>query len=131
MPNDPSTNSLGDFVRRIRKEKRLSLADVSTQSARFGKRITASYINRIETDPTRRPTADRLKALALGLGVPVEELFMRAVRGVASRGDESDELHLLTRFRELSPQRKADVLKVIALWHSEESSRRTPRRRSA
>jgi hypothetical protein len=53
------------------------------------------------------------------------------VSGFAPRGAEADELHLLTRFRELSPQRKADVLKVIALWHSEESSRRTRRRRSA
>src|ERR1044071_874097 len=126
-----SPDPIGDFIRRTRLEKGLSLADVAKQSARFGRGITASYINRIETDPTRRPTADRLKALALGLGVPVEELLARAVRGVAPRGDEADELHLLTRFRELSPARKADVLKMIALWHSEESSRRTPRRRSA
>ncbi len=75
MPDNPSTNSLGDFVRRIRKEKRLTLAAVSSRSARFGQRITASYINRIENEPQRKVTADRLVALANGLGVPVWDLF--------------------------------------------------------
>jgi transcriptional regulator with XRE-family HTH domain len=55
------------------------LSDVSRQSARFGKRITPSYINRIENDPTRKITADRLNALASGLGVPAQELFARAI----------------------------------------------------
>ncbi len=122
--------TLGDFVRRVRKEKNLSLAAVSEQSARFGQRITASYINRIENDPKRKTTVDRLTALANGLGVPVEELFARAVGLAVSRGKSNDELHLVTRFRELSPERKADVLKMVDLWYSEEFSRRTLRRLS-
>jgi transcriptional regulator with XRE-family HTH domain len=119
--------TLGDFVRRIRKEKSLSLADVSEQSARFGQRITISYINRIENDPQRRVTTDRLTALANGLGVPMEELFTRATGLSASTRKFSDELHLLTRFRELSAERKADVLKIVEMWYSEESSRRSLR----
>ena len=124
-----SPEPLGDFIRRIRNEKGLSLVDVSKQSARFGQSITPSYINRIENDPTRKPTANRLRALAHGLGVPVEELLARAA-GLVAPGGKSDELHLVTRFRELSPERRADVLKLVDLWHSE-NSRRTPRRRSA
>jgi transcriptional regulator with XRE-family HTH domain len=116
MPNQ-NLETLGDFVRRVRWEKNLSLESVSQRSARFGPRIAASYINRIENDPTRRATADRLKALAHGLGVPVEELFARAV-GLATPGDNSDELRLLTRFRRLSPERKADVLKIVDMWYS-------------
>lgn len=123
-----SPERLGDFVRRIRHEKGLSLKDVSRQSARFGPGIAASYINRIENEPTRKPTAERLKALAHGLGVPVEELLARAVNQVRPTGAESDELRLLTRFRELPANRKADVLKLVDTWHSEEASRRTPRR---
>ena len=122
--------TLGDFIRRIRKEKNLSLADVSKQSARFGQRITASYINRIENEPKRKASADRLTALANGLGVPVEQVLARAVGLPDSRGKSNDELHLVTRFRQLSPERKADVLKMVDLWYSEEFSRRTLRRRS-
>jgi transcriptional regulator with XRE-family HTH domain len=125
-----SPEPLGDFIRRIRNERNLSLEDVAEQSARFGPRITASYINRIENEPDRRPTADRLTALAHGLGIPVEELFARVSRQVASAGDESDELHLLTTFRELTPERKADLLKMADVWHAEQSPKRS-RRRSA
>ena len=107
---------LGDFVRRIRHEKDLSLIDVSKQSALFGLPISGSYINRIERNPKLRVTPDRLKALAHGLGVPVEELFAHALRKMSR--DEADELRLVTRFRELSSRRKSDVWTIIKLWHS-------------
>ena len=90
--------TLSAFVRRTRKAKGLSLADVSKQSADLGKPIAGSYVSRIENEPKRKPTPDRLAALANGLGVPVQELLARAV-GLAPSGESSDELHLLTRFR--------------------------------
>ena len=104
---------LGDFVRRIRNEKHLSLAEVSEQSALFGPRISASSINRIETDPTRNPTVASLKSLALGLGIPVPELLAHAIKPMSR--DEADWLSLITRFRELSPKRKSDVWMLIEL----------------
>src|SRR6185503_14748005 len=115
-----TSETLGDFVRRIRTEKSLSTWDVSKRSARFGKPITASYICRIENNLKQKPSADRLTALANGLGVPVQELLARAV-GLAPSGESSDELHLLTRFRELSPERKSDVLEIVDMWYSRES----------
>jgi transcriptional regulator with XRE-family HTH domain len=114
-----SPERLSDFVRRIRKERHLSLSDISKRSARSGKPISASYINRIENDPTRRVSADRLNALANGLGVPVDELLVYALSKM--RPDEADELSLLARFRALSPQRKADVLEIVDIWYSESS----------
>jgi len=128
MNRRPET--LGDFVRRIRKEKNLSLADVSEQSSRFGQRITAGYISRIENDPKRRITTDRATALANGLGVPVRELLDRAVGEVVPGGESEEEVHLLTRFKQLPPDRRADVLNIVNMWYSE-YSRRTSRRRSA
>jgi transcriptional regulator with XRE-family HTH domain len=104
---------LSDFVRRIRNEKGLSLAAVSKQSALFGPRISASSINRIETDPTRNPTVASLKSLALGLGIPVPELLAHAIKPMSR--DEADWLSLITRFRELSPKRKSDVRMLIEL----------------
>ena len=113
------TEPLGDFIRRIRNEKGLSCKEVEKQSARFGKPIAASYINRIENNVMLRPTADRLMALANGLGIPVDELLARAV-GVAPSNDSSHEFELLTRFKKLSAERKADVLKIVDMWYSEQ-----------
>ena len=109
-----SPERLGEFVRRIRKKKRLSLAKVSKQSALFGPRISASCINRIETDPTRNPTVASLKSLALGLGIPVPELLAHAIKPMTR--DEADRVSLITRFRELSPKRKSDVWMLIELF---------------
>jgi transcriptional regulator with XRE-family HTH domain len=134
MPNNPITNNsarsdgsqetLGDYVRRIRNEKHLSCADIEKRSARFGKPITGSYVNRIENNPALNPTAVALKALANGLGVPVPELMARAF-GIASfGGHSSEELSLLTRFRELARERKEVVLKLVDFFYSERASLR-------
>jgi len=112
--------SLGEFVRRIRTEKNLSCADVSKRSTRKGqRRISGSYINRIENYPNLSVTADRLKALADGLGVPLDELVVRAV-GFAPEGESSEEIELLARFRELSPERRDDVIRLIDLWYQKD-----------
>lgn len=111
-----SLERLGDFVRRIRNEKRLSLADVSKQSALFGPRISASCIQRIETNPKLNPTTASLKSLAHGLGIPVPELLAHSIRPMTR--DEADELALVTRFSELSPKRKSDALALIQVLQS-------------
>ena len=108
--------SLGQFIRRIRTEKNLSCEDVSKQSARFGKRISGSYINRIENYADLRITTDRLKALADGLDVPADELLARSV-GLIQSDEDAAEVRLLARFRNLSPERKADILQLLELWH--------------
>jgi len=125
-----SPERLGDFVRRIRKQKNLSLQAVSRQSALFGPKIAGSYVSRIENEPRRKVTADRLIALANGLGIPAEELFARAAGLIAPGGKSEDEVRLFSMFKELSPERKADVLEFVEMLHSKEV-RRSPRRRSA
>ena len=124
-----SPEPLGDFVSRTRNEKGLSCAEVSEQSARFGKRISASYVNRIENKRIKDPSPDRLRALAHGLGIPPEDLLARAA-GLVAAGGQSEELHLVTRFRELSPDLRLVVLDIVDAFHSK-ASRRTPRPRSA
>jgi len=125
-----SPEPFGDFVRRIRNKKGFSLTDVAKQSRRFGPSIAASYVSRLENDPTRKPTAVALRALAHGLGIPPEELLARAA-GLVEPGIKSEELHVLSRFRELSPERRAEVMKIVDMWYSDEIPRRTPRRKSA
>ena len=125
-----SPEPLGDFVRRIRNKKGFSLTDVAKQSGRFGPAIAASYVGKIENDPTRKPTVVALRALAHGLGIPPEELLTRAA-GLVDPGIKSEELHVISRFRELSPERRAEVMKIVDMWYLDEIPRRTSRRKSA
>jgi len=43
-------------------------------------------------------------------------------------GGQSDELYLISRFRELSPERQADVLMLVDLFADLHSRRKTRRR---
>lgn len=115
MANSTS-ETLGDFVRRARKEKNLTLRAVSNRSARFGERITAGYISRIENDPRLRVTVHRLTALANGLGIPIHDLMSRVIRVVPSEYT-SEELELVAMYKGLSPERRADVLMIIEVLH--------------
>jgi transcriptional regulator with XRE-family HTH domain len=121
--------SLGDFIRRVRTEKGLSLADVERESARHGRRIAGSYVNRIENGVSNRPTADRLEAIARGLRIPVEELFAHATGKGLVNGADADRMRALAMFDGLSPERRADVLKLLEMWYGEEVGGR--RRRPA
>jgi hypothetical protein len=95
----------------------MSCADVSKRSSRKGqRRIAGSYVNRIENYPNLSVTADRLKALADGLGVPADELLALSV-GLIQGDEDAAEVRLLARFRNLSPERKADILQLLELWH--------------
>ena len=122
--------AFGDFVQQTRQEKSLSCKDVEKRSARFGKPIAGSYVNRIENNPALHPTAVALKALAYGLGVPPVEVFSRAV-GLVEPGVESEEVQLLSRFRELSPEQRSFVLDLVDMLYSKELLRRTAKRKSA
>ncbi len=86
--------ALGDFVRRTRIQKRLSCKDVEKRSARYGTPISGAYVNRIENFDKLNPTAEKLVALADGLGVPREELLALAA-GILPSDKTSDELHLV------------------------------------
>jgi transcriptional regulator with XRE-family HTH domain len=124
-----SPKPFGDFVQRTRQEKGLSCKDVEKQSRRFGKPIAGSYVNRIENNPALKPTAVALKALAHGLGIPVEEVLARAV-GLVDPAGKSEELQLLSRFKELSPEKRDFVLDIVDMLYSKEPPRKTPKRKS-
>jgi transcriptional regulator with XRE-family HTH domain len=120
----------GDFVQKTRQEKSLSCKDVEKRSARFGKPIAGSYVNRIENNPALHPTAVALKALAYGLGVPPLEVLARAA-GLVDPDAKTEELQLLSRFKELSPEKRGLVLDIVDMLYSKELARRPVKRKSA
>src|SRR5882724_13577091 len=63
---------LGEYVKRVMKLKGLTQKDVQRVS---GGRITDGYVASISIGRARNPSVDKLKALADGLGVDMDELF--------------------------------------------------------
>ena len=78
-PNDSSvfavdtkrSETLADFVQRVRNEKGFSLTDVQRQS---GDQITDAYVSRIENGHIKNVSPEKLKALAKGLRVSEDEI---------------------------------------------------------
>jgi transcriptional regulator with XRE-family HTH domain len=76
--------SLAQYVARILKEKNLKHHEVKELS---GGRITDGYERGIMTGKASNPRVDKLKALALGLGVSEDEIF-RVARGLPVESDD-------------------------------------------
>ncbi len=116
--------SLAEYVRRIREEKRLSLADVQIAS---GNCISNTHISRIENAEVKSVSVDRLSALAKGLGVPEEEVFAVARGTLHKEQFATAERQLLHYFRELPSDKQSDALIIVRALHHEYSSQRGPR----
>lgn len=75
--NGPET--LGPYVKRVMEEKGLGLKDVELMSDGA---ITDAYVANIVNGEASNPSVDKLKALAIGLGVDEDEIF-RVARGIS------------------------------------------------
>lgn len=93
MNKEPET--LADFVRRTRLDKRFSLVDVARNSEGH---ISESYVSRIENGYILNVSPAKLIGLAKGLRVTEDELFTVA-RGQSLTTPSAVELQLLTAFR--------------------------------
>lgn len=65
------TLTLGEFVRKVRTDKGLSVAEVSERS---GGKISTSYVSKLELEPRVNPSFPKIQALAKGLGVTEAEI---------------------------------------------------------
>ncbi|MGB7925550.1 MAG: helix-turn-helix transcriptional regulator [Pyrinomonadaceae bacterium] len=102
--------SLADYVRRVRQEKRFSTTEVERQS---GGDISDAYVTRIENGYVRNVSPEKLRALAKGLQVSEDEIFA-VVRGKSAEGDLTlTELRLIEYFRQLPPERQPDALALL------------------
>jgi transcriptional regulator with XRE-family HTH domain len=137
---------LGEYVKRVMKLKGLTQKEVQRVS---GGRITDGYVASISIGRACNPSVDKLKALADGLGVDVDELFHVACglpQDMEDRGKSShtsDPLMILETVRKavvnpeviqilhevvgLSPDERASLLGFI---HRLRSTKRKSRRRT-
>lgn len=108
--------TLAEYVTRVIKEKRLKQDEVRRQSRGH---ITDGYIRGIMKGKARNLSVDKLKALALGLGVPEDELF-RVARGLPAydRAKQRDESTYCSIIRLVGDSAKyrvvADLLREAA-----------------
>ena len=116
--------TLDKYVRRILKEKGLSLSDVERRS---GGGISDSYICGIINGTVGSLTIIKLKALAQGLGIGEDELFAVA-RGVTPADDnefqESEFATLFCKYKDLSDEDKKVVLTLLEVVDREIEWRR-------
>ena len=102
--------SLADYVRRTRVEKNLSLASVSAKSrGQIGK----THISRIENGTVSRVSLSKLRALALGLSVPVDEILAVAQGKLPDADGGTNEATLVKYYRQLSLDRQKDLLVMV------------------
>jgi transcriptional regulator with XRE-family HTH domain len=116
--------TLAEYVRRVRNAKNLSLSDVERGSSRHGGKIAGSYVSRIENGHNNSPGPEKIKALARGLGVPEEELAAVAMGRAPKTEGDAREARLVARFRQLSPARQDDILKIVDTFHLETSAKK-------
>lgn len=68
--------TLAEFIKRVRDERKLSIIDVEVQSRKGGRKgISNGYLSQIENGFYINVSTNKLKAIALGLGVTEEEIF--------------------------------------------------------
>jgi transcriptional regulator with XRE-family HTH domain len=99
---------LPDYVRRLRHERNSWLACALTRG-----KIGKTHINRIENGLVSSISLAKLRALAVGLGVPDDEIIAVAQGKVPHTQAKADEARLLIYFRHLSPERQSDVLEML------------------
>jgi tetratricopeptide (TPR) repeat protein len=73
---DLGSRKFGDYLRRVRESRRLSLDAVEEMSASFPDRVTKSHLSRIENG-LAYPTFTRLFALSRIYGVPIASIAER------------------------------------------------------
>lgn len=88
--------------------------------------ITHSYLSKLLSGAAGNPSRDKLKAIALGLGVPEDEVFA-AAQGRARSDSEvfNSEIYLMLKgYDELTDTDKAELLPTVRMLSAEIRRRR-------
>jgi|SRR6185369_6475960 len=146
MPGD-RTESLAQYVTRVIKEKDLTHDEVKHLSSG---RITDGYVRGIITGKATNLSVDKLRALALGLGVSEDEIF-RVARGLppVPEGKELDTVsydlifdlllvsrknrtvaELLTEAARLSSEAQEEAVTILRFLNSRQKSPKQRKRKA-
>lgn len=131
---EPKPKTFGDWLREKRTAARLSLDDVAGQVGVSKQRLSDIENNKRRTKGGQLPKLreDKIDAIAHAVFAPVEEARLAA--GLSPRrttGRDLQETMLLSRFGELSDDKKETALAVIeTLWRQQDAKRRADRQQT-
>jgi transcriptional regulator with XRE-family HTH domain len=88
---------------------------------RSGGSITHSYLSKLLSGAASNPSRDKLKAIALGLGVPEDEVFAAAQGRTRSESEVfNSEIYLMLKgYDELSKKDKVELLPTVRMLSAE------------
>jgi transcriptional regulator with XRE-family HTH domain len=118
----PKRETLSDYVRLKLIQNDLTTRDVQERSSSGGEKITQSYVSQIVSGTAKNLTLTKLRALARGLGVPIEEVISRAY-GETYQDDlafaESRFADVYYKFKKLSDEHKQNVIYLLEILDRE------------
>jgi len=104
-------NALGDKIRKLRKEKKLTLDELAKKTD-----TSKGYIWELENRDTRKPSAEKVMKIAEVLGVTTEFLFDDTK---AEPDDNVLKAALFRNFEKLEKDDQERFMKMIENWSDE------------
>jgi transcriptional regulator with XRE-family HTH domain len=101
-------NILGDKIRKLRKEKGLTLDKLAELSG-----SSKSYIWELENKTPPRPSADKLAKIAEQLDTTIEYLLDE---GEGLSQEDATDARFYRQYRKMDSATKAKVRQIIKLW---------------
>ncbi len=112
MANDSRLGDLGAFIREQRRSARLSLRKLSERAG-----ISNPYLSQIERG-LRKPSAEILQAIARGLRISAETLYVRA--GILEERDaEHDLVSGILRDETINERQKQALIEIYHSFQAE------------
>ena len=104
-------SSLADIVKSLRSAKGVSLRDVEKKTG-----VSNAYLSQIESGAAKRPSPDKLYALAEYFEVPYGDLMRAAGHVTPSDGSERSRgrLELALMSMDLTPDEEDQVLRYVS-----------------
>lgn len=106
------TTALGDKIRRLRKEKKLTLDQLAemTESSK-------SYIWELENKTPPRPSAEKLSKVAGKLGVTIEYLLDE---GATVSEEDAEDTAFYRKYQRMDRSTKAKLRSLVDIWDDDE-----------
>lgn len=104
----PLPNILGEKIRKLRKEKNLTLDKLAELSE-----SSKSYIWELENSNPPRPSADKLDKIAKQLGTTIE--FLLDESNEIQEADAAD-ARFYRQYQKMDPDTKEKIRRMVKLW---------------
>lgn len=102
------TNALGEKIRRLRKDKKLTLDQLAERTG-----SSKSYIWELENKNPPRPSAEKLAKIAEQLDVTLEYLLDDKQE---IKEEDAVDAQFYREYRDMEPETKKKIREMVKLW---------------